>query len=444
MSFADLSGDTLCQILLEALKNPAPLPVLQPFATGDPVWVEVKEKVGRGRSFSVAAQWAEGTIAEQPIEDGAAGRVLVNITTHDPRPWYMKERTDHPPADSQSWFEFDSEKLQRRNPLLNASIEERRWQGTRREPATPKEVQQKRLQGVSTLLARVQVAAKAFEPKIVDEVARCIMSESVRWYHGGWNHVADGGKIPRRRYKGQRLTMLLHELEIGGMAALHRPSPSWPLQFTKLRAPAVSRGTNVVRWGTDLIGNVEMLTAICDQAQMRTGVHHVEVVQRRSGSWSEAGAAIGVVRAGTSHSLMQGPSRSITQRTSESKNAWGWNNVAARPDDDSKGSWSYARSQERSSFAPETAFSGWQGWVGGDTLGLTLDVDQGTLTAYKNRKLVGVIATDLPVGGRFCWYVDLRHSGQELSIAWAPTPRAAAPAQAGAVAGAAFGKKQKV
>ena len=58
-------------------------------------------------------------------------------------------------------------------------------------------------------------------------------------------------------------------------------------------------------------------------------------------------------------------------------------------------------------------------------LGLKLDLDQGTLTAYKNRTLVGVITTNLGVGP-FCWYVDLRHAGQGMSIGWVPKPLAAA------------------
>ena len=427
MSFAELSDDVLCQILLEVLKDPAPPPALSPLAADSLVWVKVTEEVKRGRNefYGNPSAWSKGTVMELEGSEGEEARVLVKFTPYDPRLdyWYLHslhydERPRlEPLEDTESWFDADSEKLQWRRGM----------DSVRRAPPTAKELRRTRLGGVSAFLGHVQLAAKAFEPKIVDEVARCILSETFRWNHGGWSHVGQGGKMPRRRYKGQRWTMLLHELEIDSMATLCRASQSWPLHFTKLRAPAVSRTQGTVMWGTNLVSNVEMLTAICDQAQMRAGVHHAEF--HPSNRYRESiGAAIGIVRAGTPRSLVQGPSQAHTQRTSANKNAWGWNNVeaiakpAAR---DGRSSWQWQGQHAQAGFPPETAFVGWQGWTGSDILGLKLDLDQGTLTAYKNRTLVGVITTNLGVGP-FCWYVDLRHAGQGMSIGWVPTPLAAA------------------
>jgi hypothetical protein len=41
----------------------------------------------------------------------------------------------------------------------------------------------------------------------------------------------------------------------------------------------------------------------------------------------------------------------------------------------------------------------------GDTIGLLLDVDAGTLTVHKNDERLGVMATGLE--GRYCWAVSL-------------------------------------
>ena len=55
----------------------------------------------------------------------------------------------------------------------------------------------------------------------------------------------------------------------------------------------------------------------------------------------------------------------------------------------------------------------WEGMQGakeeGDRVGLLLDLDQGTMTAYKNDKRLGVMATGL--SGEYCWAVSLYKPG---------------------------------
>ena len=42
-----------------------------------------------------------------------------------------------------------------------------------------------------------------------------------------------------------------------------------------------------------------------------------------------------------------------------------------------------------------------------EIIGLTLDVDAGTLTAHRDGTELGTVASDLPRGESFVWYVDL-------------------------------------
>jgi hypothetical protein len=56
----------------------------------------------------------------------------------------------------------------------------------------------------------------------------------------------------------------------------------------------------------------------------------------------------------------------------------------------------------------------------GDRIGLLLDLDQGTMTVYKNDERLGVMATDL--SGEYCWAVSLWNQGDSMRIEAAATP----------------------
>ena len=60
-------------------------------------------------------------------------------------------------------------------------------------------------------------------------------------------------------------------------------------------------------------------------------------------------------------------------------------------------------------------FIGWEGMEGctsGDTIGMLLNSDEGTLTVYKNNRRLGVMKDGL--SGMYCWYVDV---GNEDTVA---------------------------
>jgi Ca2+-binding EF-hand superfamily protein len=83
-----------------------------------------------------------------------------------------------------------------------------------------------------------------------------------------------------------------------------------------------------------------------------------------------------------------------------------------------------------------------KGWAGmekarpGDRIGLLLDLDQGSMTAYKNGKWLGVMAA-AGLCGDYCWAVSLGADADSVSIRYAPVPErtAAQLAAAKAVAG---------
>ena len=56
----------------------------------------------------------------------------------------------------------------------------------------------------------------------------------------------------------------------------------------------------------------------------------------------------------------------------------------------------------------------------GDRIGMLLDLDQGTMTVYKNDERLGVMATGL--SGEYCWAVSLWIHGSSARIDAAETP----------------------
>ena len=74
-----------------------------------------------------------------------------------------------------------------------------------------------------------------------------------------------------------------------------------------------------------------------------------------------------------------------------------------------------------------SGFPGYHNWEGmqgaeeeGDRIGLLLDLDQGTMTVYKNDERLGVMATGL--SGEYSWAVSLRWQGESARIESAPAP----------------------
>jgi hypothetical protein len=56
----------------------------------------------------------------------------------------------------------------------------------------------------------------------------------------------------------------------------------------------------------------------------------------------------------------------------------------------------------------------------GDRIGMLLDLDQGTMTVYKNDELLGVMATGL--SGEYSWAVSLNITGTSVRIEAAAAP----------------------
>ena len=66
-----------------------------------------------------------------------------------------------------------------------------------------------------------------------------------------------------------------------------------------------------------------------------------------------------------------------------------------------------------------TAWEGSEGWKQGDVLSLELDVERGTLTAFKAGDRLGVLAEGLNAEGTsaFCWTVELAAVDDQVAIA---------------------------
>ena len=63
----------------------------------------------------------------------------------------------------------------------------------------------------------------------------------------------------------------------------------------------------------------------------------------------------------------------------------------------------------------------------GDRIGLLLDLDQGTMTVYKNDERLGVMATGL--SGEYCWAVSMYGQEDSVRIAAAAAPASPTPEQ---------------
>ena len=63
---------------------------------------------------------------------------------------------------------------------------------------------------------------------------------------------------------------------------------------------------------------------------------------------------------------------------------------------------------------PELVWEGMEGCIVGDTLGMLLNLDKGTLTVYRNNRRLGVMKDEL--SGSYCWSVELPARGTSVVI----------------------------
>jgi hypothetical protein len=72
----------------------------------------------------------------------------------------------------------------------------------------------------------------------------------------------------------------------------------------------------------------------------------------------------------------------------------------------------------------QPGYSNWEGRqhaiAHGDRIGMLLDLDQGSMTVYKNDERLGVMATGL--SGEYCWAVSLWQTGESARIEAAVAP----------------------
>ena len=62
----------------------------------------------------------------------------------------------------------------------------------------------------------------------------------------------------------------------------------------------------------------------------------------------------------------------------------------------------------------DTEWKGIEGLDEDGTIGLLLDLDEGTLSVYKNRRRLGVMKSGL--SGEYCWFTSMSSRGQTVSI----------------------------
>ena len=64
-------------------------------------------------------------------------------------------------------------------------------------------------------------------------------------------------------------------------------------------------------------------------------------------------------------------------------------------------------------------WNGMEGFYGSCNIGMLLDLDEGTLSVYKNGRKLGVMKRGL--AGHYCWVVSLLE-GTQISIKRRPVP----------------------
>ena len=87
--------------------------------------------------------------------------------------------------------------------------------------------------------------------------------------------------------------------------------------------------------------------------------------------------------------------------------------------------WSFNGSMNWTYWNDEESFNvDWEGMEGcddGDTVGMLLNLDEGTLTSYKNNRRLGVMKDGL--SGPYCWYARLNYDDHQVTIRRGKPPR---------------------
>ena len=140
---------------------------------------------------------------------------------------------------------------------------------------------------------------------------------------------------------------------------------------------------------------------------MRRGVHRAEFSIGKETKAADAVSAIGVIK--------QEFAQDFSERdygfphASSGPAGWAWGAYGRMWHDD-------AGDKAQST---GTDWEGSEGWEQGDVLSLELDVDRGTLTAFKAGARLGVLAEGLNAEGTsaFCWTVELAAVDDQVAIA---------------------------
>ena len=147
-------------------------------------------------------------------------------------------------------------------------------------------------------------------------------------------------------------------------------------------------------------------TAIC-AAVMRRGVHRADFTVIQETKAVGVVMAIGVIEEEFAQGFFE--RRFEFPHASSGPAGWAWGADGGMWHDDAGDeSWSTG-----------TAWEGSEGWEQGDVLSLELDVDRGTLTAFKAGARLGVLAEGLNAEGTsaFCWTVELAAVDDQVAIA---------------------------
>ena len=224
--------------------------------------------------------------------------------------------------------------------------------------------------------------ASGLDLSLAEEVARQVVSS-------GRNDV-EGARITLSPYVRGRTTWLsiLHESE-------------GPLKFDKLLGRGIEHPNGVKT--SVYCGSANFCTAVASNYVMESGIHRAEFLF--SGL-----PYIGIVRpmpnldpdryASDDFHFFESSLRDdfLAARIDE----WGTGIVHACEYNSEDGLCEYTN------WAGEDGLDDWEGaegFITGDKIGMTLDLDDGTLTVYKNDRRLGVMIDGL--SGSYCWYVSL-------------------------------------
>jgi hypothetical protein len=231
-------------------------------------------------------------------------------------------------------------------------------------------------------LGRLALVASHFRRELLEDAARLLVERR-----------PDRTLMPLE--EGERWLRVLHQLEQLRLPLIFTTSTPGRVQIGPLLRGDI--GSSVAKVTGDGWG-----TAICGNRLMRAGVHSATF--RMGKVHAERVAAVGIVHAGmydTAAALdvfdMLAGSAFVTP------NGWGWTATGK-----------LLHGNQRTSRPEWHEWKGQQAYTTGDMLSLRLDLGVGTLSASKNRKELGVIASGLK--GSFCWCAELCNMRDTITI----------------------------